>query len=192
MPERQPQGLTEEQKQFLQGFAMGADVARAVRGLPILSGSAGATSLRLGPGGATIDPPVTAGPPRLGMEGQNCALAAGKTLAKEELAKRAKDPLAMWDQIQADARAGKFPKDTDVFLYKYSGLFFVAPAQNAFMCRLRLPGGVLKSWQFRGVADLARKYGGGYADVTTRANLQIREIGPRDAPAVLDRLSQLG
>ena len=46
----------------------------------------------------------------------------------------------MWDEIQANARAGVFPKDTDVFLYKYSGLFYVAPAQNSFMCRLRIPG----------------------------------------------------
>ncbi len=64
-------------------------------------------------------------------------------------------------------------------------------AQTAFMCRLRLPGGVLKSWQFRGVAGIARELGG-YADVTTRANLQIREIGPHDAPALLTNLTELG
>ena len=98
----------------------------------------------------------------------------------------------MWDEIQANARAGVFPKETDVLLYKYSGLFFVAPAQNSFMCRLRIPGGVIRSWQFRGVADLARRLGGGYVDVTTRANLQIREIGPHDAPAVLNGLAEIG
>ena len=31
-------------------------------------------------------------------------------------------------------------------------------------------------WQFEGVADIAEKFGGGYTHVTTRANLQIREI----------------
>jgi len=31
-------GFKDEQKHFLQGFAMGSDVARAVRGLPILAG----------------------------------------------------------------------------------------------------------------------------------------------------------
>ncbi|MDR3637751.1 MAG: NirA family protein [Isosphaeraceae bacterium] len=181
-------GLSDEQKNFLQGFAMGADVARAVRGLPILSGSAtvpGAT-VSLGPGGASV------GPERLQREAQDRFLAEGKTLTREEQAKRTKDPLTMYDEIQATARAGVFPKDTDVFLYKYSGLFFVAPAQHAFMCRLRIPGGVLRSWQFRGVADLARRHGGGYVDVTTRANLQIREIGPRDVPCVLNGLVELG
>lgn len=183
MPDADPNGLTVEQKQFLQGFAMGADVARAVRGLPIIADSAAAASsiVRLGPGAAA---------PR--DEAQDRALAEGKTLVREEVAKRAKDPLAMWDEINANARAGIYPKDTDVFLYKYSGLFFVAPAQNSYMCRLRLPGGELKSWQFRGVAELARNFGGGYADVTTRANLQVREIGPHDAAAVLTGLTDLG
>ena len=198
MPEQN--GLTDEQKNYLQGFAMGADVARAVRGLPVLSngGSAPGATLRIGPEGVSLGgPPAPAlpGPPRpesAHAEAQDRFVAEGKTLAREELAKRSKDGLAMWDDIQANARAGVFPKDTDVFLYKFSGLFFVAPAQNSFMCRLRLPGGALKSWQFRGVADLARRHGGGYVDVTTRANLQVREIGPHDAPAVLTGLSDLG
>ena len=187
-------GLTEEQKNFLQGFAMGSDVARAVRGLPIVSGSgmAPGASLSLGSIGITAEPAQPIGPERLQIAAQNRALGEGKTLSREEEAKRAKDPLTMYDEIQANARAGVFPKDTDVFLYKYSGLFFVAPAQNSYMCRLRIPGGVLHSWQFRGVADIARRLGGGHGDVTTRANLQIREIGPHDAPAVLTELQELG
>ena len=48
------------------------------------------------------------------------------------------------------------------------------------MCRLRFPGGIVTSHQFRGVADIAEQYGGGYTDVTTRANLQIREIQAAD------------
>lgn len=194
MSEPKREGLSEEQKNFLQGFAMGADVSRAVRGLPIIAGSASAqgSTVRVGPNGVAVDPPSPAGPEQLQAQAQNRAIAEGKTLTKEEQAKRSKDPLAMWDDVRANARAGVFPKDTDVFLYKYSGLFFVAPAQNSFMCRLRLPGGVLKSWQFRGVADLARRHGGGYVDVTTRANLQVREIGPHDAPAVLTALTELG
>ncbi len=33
-------GFTPEQQNYLQGFALGADVARKVRGLPIISGGA--------------------------------------------------------------------------------------------------------------------------------------------------------
>src|SRR6266704_6522822 len=112
-------------------------------------------------------------------------LAAGRKLVPEEEAKRRKDPFAMWDEIVANGAAQRFPKGTDVFLHKFHGLFYVAPAQNSFMCRLRMPGGILGTHQFRGLAELADRYGGGYADVTTRANLQIREIAAASAPAVL-------
>src|SRR5207244_437779 len=67
-----------------------------------------------------------------------------------------------------------------------------APAQDSFMCRLRVPGGFMSSAQFRGVAELAEKLGGGYADVTTRANLQIRQIGPKNTVDLLMGLHELG
>ena len=49
------------------------------------------------------------------------------------------------------------------------------------MCRLRIPNGISHAHQLRGIADIAERHGGGYADVTTRANLQIREIGAASA-----------
>ena len=54
-------GFTDEQKNFLQGFAMGSDVARAVKGLPILAGSGGngngaGSVVQLGPAGARVEP----------------------------------------------------------------------------------------------------------------------------------------
>lgn len=57
---------------------------------------------------------------------------------------------------------------------------------------MRIPNGILSAWQFRGVADIAECYGGGYADVTTRANLQIREIDAGHGIAVIEALQALG
>ena len=90
------------------------------------------------------------------------------------------------------AEAGQFPKGIDVFLTKYQGLFYVAPAQDSFMCRLRIPNGILTAGQMRGLADAADSFGGGYADVTTRANLQIREIPARHAVDLLLAVQDLG
>ena len=90
------------------------------------------------------------------------------------------------------ARDGRFPKGTDVFLFKFQGLFYVAPAQDSFMCRLRLPAGIINSHQMRGVAALAEKLGNGCADVTTRSNLQLREIGPKNTVDLLTGLHELG
>src|SRR5260370_11630669 len=60
------------------------------------------------------------------------------------------------------------------------------------MCRLRIPNGVLNAHQLLGVADVAERYAGGYADVTTRANLQLREIGPKSILDVLTAIQDLG
>src|SRR4051794_14211619 len=104
-------GFTEEQKSFLQGLAMGADVARAARGLTVLAG-AGANPgavVRLGPASGTRP----SGPEHIHVEARDRFLAEGKALSKEERAKRDKDPLTMWDEIRANAREGVFPKGTD-------------------------------------------------------------------------------
>ena len=60
------------------------------------------------------------------------------------------------------------------------------------MCRLRIPNGILTHWQFAGLADLAERYAGGYAHVTTRANLQMREIEPKNAVAMVEGIQDLG
>lgn len=196
-------GFSKDQQSYLQGFTLGADVARIVHGLPVLSGSAAGNvaTVKIGPNGVTavggigMSPPADsppAGPERIHFEAQSRVLAEGRKLCPEEKAKREKNALDMWDEMRRKADAGEFPKGTDVLLYKFHGLFYVAPAQDAFMCRLRIPGGAINSHQFRGIADLAEAYGGGYTDATTRANLQIREIGPRDALHVVTGLQELG
>ena len=110
------------------------------------------------------------------MAAQDRFVADGKKLVNEEKAKREEHPFDMYARMKKAARDDQYPKGIDVFRWKFHGLFYVAPAQDSFMCRLRIPNGILSAWQFRGIADLAERYGGGYADVTTRANLQIREI----------------
>ncbi len=66
------------------------------------------------------------------------------------------------------------------------------PRRSSYMCRLRIPNGILTHWQFAGLADLAEKYAGAYSHVTTRANLQIREIEPKNAVAVVEAIQDLG
>jgi ferredoxin-nitrite reductase len=58
--------------------------------------------------------------------------------------------------------------------------------------RCRIPAGELTSEQMRGLAQIAEDWGGGYADITTRSNLQIREIAPGNLVNVLTRLQEIG
>jgi ferredoxin-nitrite reductase len=60
------------------------------------------------------------------------------------------------------------------------------------MLRLRIPNGVIDAYKLRAVAAIADELGGGYAHVTTRANLQIREIGPQHALRALERVAEAG
>jgi len=119
-------------------------------------------------------------------------VAAGGKLTPEEEAKRKRFPLDQWDDVCRHAAENRFPKGTDVLAFKYQGLFYTAPAQDAYMCRLRFPGGIVPTFQARVVAEIADLYGGGYADVTTRANFQLREIRAADAVAVIEALHGAG
>jgi len=167
-------GFTEEQKQYLDGFLRGV---AAQRGLP----SAGAPASMPAPGAFDIH-----------RAAQDRFIAAGKKLTPEEEGKRKSHPLDMWDEFRAEAAEGRFPKGIDVFRHKFFGLFYVAPAQDAFMCRLRIPNGILAAHQLTGLAELAERWAGGYADVTTRAYLQLREIKPRGIVEMLTGIQDLG
>lgn len=181
--------FSDEQKHYLQGFMSGALTARTAQGLPGLA-PGGAK-----PAGSAPDaqaPAGLAGPEAAHFEAQARTLAAGKKLVAEEEAKRKHNPYDLWDLVTSYAAEGRVPKGIEVFLWKFQGMFYVAPAQDSFMCRLRMPNGVLNTFQFRGIARLARDFGGGYSHATTRANLQIREIGPKDTVNVLTGLYDLG
>ena len=172
------QPFSVEQQEYLKGFMSGVEARRGAAGLSLAPGGGGG-----GPPADPLDPQRAA---------QDRTLAEGGKLNMEEDAKRKKNPLDRWDEMAALAAEGKFPKGTDVFLTKYHGLFYVSPAQDSFMCRLRIPGGILNTFQFRGVADIADELGGGYADCTTRANLQIREIKAHHATETIIRLNEIG
>ena len=50
----------------------------------------------------------------------------------------------------------------------------------------------LKHWQLSGVADLAERLCGPYSHVTTRANLQLREVPPKHAVTLIEGIQDLG
>lgn len=171
--------FSEEQKQYLAGFFAGASGRGA--SLPFVAqNSAGLLTHEPAPGLANealeetyFGTPIS-------------------DLCKEEKFKYDEDPLDIWDKLVQHADANKFPEGGDVFRFKYHGLFYVAPAQDAFMLRLRVPGNIMKSSQLRGLAEMARDWGKGYADITTRGNIQIREFQPKNIINVLMKLQDLG
>ncbi|SFC57332.1 ferredoxin-nitrite reductase [Bosea sp. CRIB-10] len=170
-----------EQKRYLEGFMSGLQSARAARGLGPLGGADG------GSGNA-----APSGPDREHVQAQAKTVARGAKLVDQEKWKAAEHPFDAYARFKSQASSGTYPKPEDNFRWRYHGLFYVAPAQDSYMCRLRIPNGILKAWQFAGVADIAERLGGGYSHVTTRANLQVREIKAENAPLLLEGLADLG
>jgi ferredoxin-nitrite reductase len=173
-----------EQKRYLEGFAAGLQIARTAKGL---AGSAAALS-----GAAAAPAPEPVGPDAAGLKAQDRVLKAGGKLSDPERFKREQHPFDTYERLKEHAAKNAYPKLPDNFRWRFFGLFYVAPNQNSFMCRLRMPNGILKAAQFAGVADLAERYGGGYAHVTTRANLQVREIEAKNAVAMIEAIQDLG
>ena len=168
--------FTPDQKRYLEGFASGLTAARAARG-----------QSPAGVGGAE---PV--GPDAIHIKAQDRTIAAGGKLSDAEKIKREQHPFDAYSRLKQQARGNEAPRAADNFRWRYYGLFYVAPTQTSYMCRLRIANGILTHWQLAGLADLADKYAGKYSHVTTRANLQIREIEPKNAVAVVEGIMDLG
>lgn len=162
-----------DQKRYLEGFVSGLSASRVART------NAPAKS-----------EPV--GPDAIHLKAQDRTVAAGGKLNDQEKFKRDEHPFDAYPRLVKQAENNEAPKPPDNFRWRYYGIFYVAPTQTSYMCRLRIPNGILKHWQFTGVADLAENFGGPYAHVTTRANLQLREIEPKNAINVIEGLQDLG
>lgn len=177
--------FTEEQKQYLQGLFAGV----AQRQLyPYVGQVPGADRFTADPhqGGSNLAAPA-AEPAEETHFGTPLS-----EVTKQELWKRELHGLDAWDRLLEHAEANRFPDDADTFRFRYHGLFHVAPAQNSFMLRCRIPAGELTAAQLAGLAGLADDFANGKAAITTRSNLQIREIPPRHLVNVLVRLQALG
>jgi len=173
--------FTEEQKHYLQGFFAGV----SQRGCAPFVGH--------------TDSGLITGDPESGVVNQAVEVSDEtyfgtpvSDLCKEERWKHDENPLDIWDKLLAHANENRAPVAEDIFRFKFHGLFYVAPAQDSFMLRLRVPGCVLTSQQMRGLAQMASEWGSGRADITTRGNLQIREFQPKDIVRVMTNLQKLG
>lgn len=177
--------FTVEQKNYLEGFVSGIAAMRASRGLGPIVGTKAAAA-------APASHPEPIGPDAASHRAMARFEAAGKKLVDAEIAKREEMGLDSYARMKKAAHEGSYPKGPDVLRWRYHGLFFVGPTQDSYMVRLRIPNGVMTHWQLAGVADIAEAHGGPYAHVTTRANLQIREVPATDGIAVLEKLVGLG
>src|SRR5262249_22267382 len=60
-----------------------------------------------------------------------------------------------------------------------------------FMMRVRISNGITNAAQVRVLADLTRELGPGYADITTRQQVQLRGFGIEHVPGIWERLERV-
>lgn len=72
------------------------------------------------------------------------------------------------------------------------GLLRIVPALDGGICRVKLPGGVLRSAQARAIAAAARRHASGVLELTNRSNLQIRGVLPGQEAPLIDALLGTG
>ena len=162
--------LNEEQTTYLRGFFAGVE-QRAVVFADFLSETTGTAK--------TVEA-------RIESDEEEMQLTAEERIKNEE------HPLDSYYRLLENARSNRAPDKEETYRFKWNGLFYLSPVKDAFMARLRIPGGIVKTYQLRGLAQTAKDLTSGYCQVTTRANFQIRLIQPNDAPEVLRRIQAVG
>jgi ferredoxin-nitrite reductase len=170
--------FSDEQKRYLEGFTTGLQISRVGKGL-------GASAQAK----ANVEP---TGPDAAHISAQDRTTAAGKKLVDQEKWKRDEHPFDAYPRLRHQAAADARPSPADNFRWRYYGIFYVGPTQDSYMSRLRIPNGIVKHWQLTGLADLSDELCGPFSHVTTRANLQVREIPPKHAVRLIEGIQDLG
>ena len=114
-------------------------------------------------------------------------------LNKVEILKLEKSPLSLIHDIYRWADEGFDAIPPDYYdLFKWHGFFYRKQTPGYFMLRMRISNGVINSMQLRAIARLARDFGRGVGDLTTRQNIQLRWITVEDMPAIIETLQSVG
>ncbi|KXZ49557.1 hypothetical protein GPECTOR_20g411 [Gonium pectorale] len=102
-----------------------------------------------------------------------------------ELSHLLKEGNTKWEDMNLD--------DIDIRM-KWAGLFHRGKrTPGKFMMRLKVPNGELDAKQLRFLASAIRPYGAdGCADITTRANIQLRGVTLPDADSIIKGLWEVG
>ena len=112
---------------------------------------------------------------------------------KIEQIKADKDGLDVGEAIPRYARLGVDGiEDGDLERLKWWGIFLRRHTPGHFMMRIRIPNGITNAVELRAIGGIVDRCGRGFADITTRQQIQLRWIRIDEIPAILDRLREVG
>jgi NAD(P)H-nitrite reductase large subunit len=115
------------------------------------------------------------------------------TLNKIERIKAEKDGLDILHDVPRLAQEEWVAIDEgDRERLKWAGVFFRRQTPGRFMMRVRISNGVTNAAQIRTLAEITRENGVGFADLTTRQQIQLRGFEIGHVPDIWHRLDAVG
>ena len=112
---------------------------------------------------------------------------------KIEEFKKEKDGLDILQDVPRYAQEGwESITEGDRERLKWSGVFFRRQTPGHFMMRIRIPNGISNAAQIRSIAEISEEFGKGFADITTRQQIQLRWFTIEHVPEIWERLKAVG
>ncbi len=112
---------------------------------------------------------------------------------KIEEYKQEKDGLDVRQDVETFAREGwEAISEGDRERLKWVGVFFRRQTPGHFMMRIRIPNGISNAVQLRTIGEVSREFGKGFADITTRQQIQLRWFKIEHVPEIWERLVAAG
>lgn len=120
--------------------------------------------------------------------------AKGPSKNKIEIIKAEKDSMDALPDILRLAPTNNWQEltEADKQRAKWHGLFYRVTTPGNFMMRLRMNAGRGTAQQLRVIAELSDEYGKGFADLTTRQQIQLRWFTLADVEDIWRRLNAVG
>ena len=107
--------------------------------------------------------------------------------------KKEKDGLDVLQDVPRYATAGwEAITDGDKERLKWTGVFFRRQTPGYFMMRIRIPNGIASAVQLRAIGEISAQFGKGFADITTRQQMQLRWFMINHVPEIWERLKSVG
>ena len=112
---------------------------------------------------------------------------------KIEEYKQEKDGLDVLQDVPRYAAEGwEAITEGDKERLKWTGVFFRRQTPGHFMMRVRIPNGITTATQLRTLAEISGEFGKGFADITTRQQIQLRWFTINNVPEIWQRLNSVG
>ena len=124
---------------------------------------------------------------------EEVSIQRNRKINKIELLKQEQEPLTFWDNFEniCSNNYEELKPIHEKYLLKCFGIYDKG-SHNSFTLRIRVPLGQLIAHQAEKLADISKKYGKSSIDLTTRGQIEFRNLNLQELPIVLKELESVG